>query len=197
MSEEPEGREELEGPEGREEPEGPEGREEPEGPEGPEGREEVTERAAVARDEGCDGGEDGDREGAGGEPGVSVRRATEADLVAAARILDGALLDVPYDRLREAVGAGDALVAARDGSLVGVLLLGASAEGARRVAAVAVRRPDRRAGVGRALVEAAARRAGALAADCRPEVAGFYRALGFAVEERDGRAWGEYRPDEA
>jgi ribosomal protein S18 acetylase RimI-like enzyme len=126
---------------------------------------------------------------------VRVRPATEADLLAAARLLDAALLDVPYDRLAAAVEADEALVAARDESVVGVLLLDApEAQASRHVEAVAVRRADRRAGVGRALVEAAARRAGALTADCRPDVAGFYRALGFAVEERDGRAWGEYHP---
>jgi GNAT superfamily N-acetyltransferase len=133
----------------------------------------------------------------GGGPDVAVRRATTEDLVAAARIVDAALLDVPYDRLRAAVAGGDALVAAREGSVVGVLLLGPSAApGARHVEAVAVRRPDRRAGVGRALVAAAVECAGALTADCRPAVADFYRALGFGVEERDGRAWGEYRPGE-
>ena len=132
----------------------------------------------------------------GDASGARVRRATDADLLAAARVLDAALLEVPYDRLRAAVAAGDALVAARDGSVVGVLVLGPSeAPGARHVEAVAVRRPDRRAGVGRALVEAAVERAGALTADCRPAVAGFYRALGFAVAERDGRAWAEYPPE--
>jgi len=108
---------------------------------------------------------------------ASVRPATEGDAVAVARVVDGALLSLPFERLRAAIDRGDALVAERDGRVVGAVVLDGD-----HVEAVAVARRRRRSGIGTALIEAAAERAGALTATCRGEVVGFYERLGFAAE---------------
>lgn len=131
-----------------------------------------------------------------------IRAGDPGDFVAAMRVLEGALLDVDADavrrRLREGGRPADAvLVAELDGRVVGALVLADGSNGAEgaseaaHVEAVAVSRPRRGSGVGRALVEAARERAGRLTADFDSRVRGFYESLGFEIEERDGRLRGE------
>jgi GNAT superfamily N-acetyltransferase len=118
--------------------------------------------------------------------GPNVRPATEAEFVAVMGLLEGALLEVEPGTVREAIGAGDALVAVEGGRPpAGALVLDGE-----RIAAVAVRPARRREGVGSALVAAAADRRDRLLAEFRPELAPFYRALGFVVERRGDRCRG-------
>lgn len=116
---------------------------------------------------------------------VAVSRADPADLVALMRVLDGALVDVDAETVEGRAAAGEVLRADDDGLTVGVLVRDGTL-----VRALAVRRARRGRGVGRVLVERAARETERLVADCRPEVAGFYEACGFRVVEREGRAYG-------
>lgn len=130
----------------------------------------------------------GGRPGSDGPPDVVVRRATPDDRVAVLRVVEGALLDVDADRVREGIAAGEVLVAvAGTGTVVGALVR----DGAHLVA-VAVRRGRRRRGIGRALVERALGTTGRLTAAFEPRVRGFYEALGFEVGARpaDGPAGG-------
>jgi GNAT superfamily N-acetyltransferase len=116
---------------------------------------------------------------------VTVRRAAPDDLVALARVLDGALLDLDAATVRARAAAGEVVRADHDGRAVGVLV-----RDGRLVLGVAVRRDRRGEGVGRALLDRAAAATERLVADCRPGVAGFYEACGFRVVEREGRAYG-------
>ena len=116
---------------------------------------------------------------------ATIRPGTPDDLIEVMRILDGALLDADAKGVRARLDAGEALVAAVDGRVVGVLVLDGT-----HVEAVAVRRSRRRHGIGRALVRAARERVGGLTADFDPRVRGFYESLGFEIEERGGRLWG-------
>lgn len=118
---------------------------------------------------------------------MSVRTAETDEALAVLRVLEGALLDVDPDRVRDAVAAGHVLVAGDDrvrGALV-------AAPGRRtEIVAVAVRRAHRRQGLGTELVKAAAARWGPLVADCRPELRAFYEECEFSVVERAGRLYG-------
>lgn len=128
---------------------------------------------------------------------MTVRPADCDDLPAVATVLDAAMLST--GDLRERVVAGDVLVAACDGPVVGALVLRppeAAPAWARdrdadaHVDAVAVRRRRRGQGVGTALVEAAATR-GRLTAAFDPGVQPFYEALGFTIwGGSDGRLRG-------
>lgn len=122
---------------------------------------------------------------------MTVRTGTADDLLAVMRVLDGAMLDVDADDVRERLrerSATNAVLVAVDDAVVGALVL---EDG--HVDAVAVRRSARGDGVGSALVEAAAARVdGALTADFDPRVRSFYEAVGFEIETRDGRLWGAY-----
>jgi GNAT superfamily N-acetyltransferase len=134
--------------------------------------------------------------GVGADP--SVRHGREGDLLAALRVLEGAMLEVGATQIRRRTESGEVLVAEIDGRVVGALVRDGD-----HVEAIAVH-PDRRdSGVGRALIEAALAETGRLTADFRDEVRPFYESLGFAIEDADGeesehggRLWGEcVRPD--
>jgi GNAT superfamily N-acetyltransferase len=125
---------------------------------------------------------------------MEVRPADPGDLPAVATVLDAAMLAT--DGLGERLDAGDVLVAAEEGRVLGALVVEPPATApawARgqgtdaHVAAVAVRRRRRGQGLGSALVRAAADRGrltAAFDADLRP----FYEALGFGtVGREDGR----------
>jgi len=150
--------------------------------------------------------------GGGATPtGVSVRRGDPAELVAVVRVLEGALLDVDVDSVREALAAGRVYVAvdgpasaAGDGSAAGdssgtARIVGALYHEGGHVEAVAVPRHRRGEGIGRALVEAAGADVAAagdpLTADFGADVRGFYEALGFEIESGDGRLHGAWTPD--
>lgn len=122
---------------------------------------------------------------------ISIREADEDDVVPALRVVEGALLDVEADRVRERAAAGELLVADRDGSVVGAIVLDSGTDerpDAAHVLAVAVTRQRRSGGIGTTLVEAAADRHDRLTADFRPEVKGFWEALRFEIRagESDG-----------
>lgn len=122
----------------------------------------------------------GGRRDADGPADVVVRRATPDDRVAVLRVVEGALLDVDADRVREGIAAGEVLVAvAGTGTVVGALV-----RDGEHLLAVAVRRRRRRRGIGRALVERALGTTGRLTAAFGPRVRGFYEALGFEVGPR-------------
>jgi GNAT superfamily N-acetyltransferase len=126
-----------------------------------------------------------DTDEAGGTD-VTVRRGREGDLLAVLRVLEGAMLEVGSNQIRERTDAGEVLVAVVDGRVVGALVRDGD-----HVEAVAVH-PDRRdAGIGRALVEGALAETGRLTAEFRAEVRPFYEKLGFEIETRDGRLRGE------
>jgi GNAT superfamily N-acetyltransferase len=119
--------------------------------------------------------------------GVEIRDGDADDLLDVMRVIDGSLLDIDADEVRERLDEGDVLVAETSAvRVVGALVLRGS-----HVAAVAVARTRRGRGIGSALIEAAARRNPRLTADFDPGVRPFYESLGFDVEERDGRLWGE------
>jgi GNAT superfamily N-acetyltransferase len=152
-------------------------------------------------------------DGGGADDGTLTVRAAGPDaFLDVMRVLEGALVDVAPGTVRDALAAGEVCVAEREGTVVGaVVLVDPPAEAplpddaapaadrtpatdardlGRHVAALAVRRRDRRRGIGHRLLVAAAEGRERLSADCRPEVAGFYEAAGFEVTRRDGRAWG-------
>ncbi|WP_380679139.1 GNAT family N-acetyltransferase [Salinigranum sp. GCM10025319] len=129
-----------------------------------------------------------DTDGTDGAAGsdVTVRRGREGDLLAVLRVLEGAMLTVGANQIRERTDAGEVLVAVIDGRVAGALVRDGD-----HVEAVAVH-PDRRgAGVGRELVERALAETGHLTAEFREEVRPFYEKLGFEIETRDGRLRGE------
>lgn len=142
----------------------------------------------TAADPGSAGGDDRDDgsstapDGEGGSAlpdGVAVRRAAADDLAAVLRVVEGALLAVDADRVRERIAAGEVLVAATGaGTVVGALV-----RDGERVLAVAVARRRRGRGIGRALVARALGATGRLTAAFDPRVRGFYEALGFSVRE--------------
>ncbi|WP_254536377.1 GNAT family N-acetyltransferase [Halomarina litorea] len=138
---------------------------------------------------------------------VRVRTATPDDFVPVMRVLDGSLLDVEATTVEERIDRGAVLVAVADGDtagrVVGTLVLDTlephpaaprpeeQAPETRHVEAVAVHRRHRSAGVGTALVEAAAERCDYLTAEFREEVGPFYESLGFDVERgNSGRCHG-------
>jgi GNAT superfamily N-acetyltransferase len=128
--------------------------------------------------------ERGERAHDGGSP--TIRHGTERDLLAVLRVLEGAMLDVGANQIRQRTESDEVLVAERDGRVVGALVRDGD-----HVEAIAVH-PDRRGtGVGRTLIEAALDETGRLTAAFREEVRPFYESLGFDVEERDERLWGE------
>lgn len=107
---------------------------------------------------------------------MEVRPADPEDLPVVRGICNAAMLSLEERALRR----GETLVAVDDGRIVGALVL----DGAE-IHAVAVRPGRRDAGVGTALVEAAAARRDRLTAGFDPDVRPFYETLGFDVT-RDG-----------
>lgn len=126
--------------------------------------------------------------------GIAVRVADEDDRVDVARIVDGALLALDDDERAAALVRGDVLVAV-DGDGDDERVLGTIVLDDGHVEALAVRRRDRREGIGSALLEAAVAREGRLTADFPPELRSFYEALGFEVTDREGRPFGVWEPD--
>jgi sulfur carrier protein ThiS/ribosomal protein S18 acetylase RimI-like enzyme len=143
--------------------------------------------------------------GAVDERAIRVRAADAADRLDVMRILDGAMLAVDADTVRERIDDGAVLVATvgehetpgasrtrDDGGAVGAPV-GALVRDGDRVTAVATRRRHRDRGVGSALIAAALETRGRLVATFDPDVRPFYESLGFdieAVEEGDGRLRG-------
>lgn len=129
---------------------------------------------------------------------MRVRTARPAELVPVMRVLDGSLLAIDAATVEERIDAGAVLVATVDredaGRVVGALVLDTpephptaprpeeQAPETRHVEAVAVHRRHRSAGVGTALVEAAAERCDYLTAEFREAVGPFYESLDFDVE---------------
>ena len=149
---------------------------------------------------------------------MPVRRARADEFVDVMGVLEGAL-DVDAATVRERLAAEDVLVAERDGRIAGALVLtdaprdgdrktdGTAADAAdsatdaggcdgdaAHVAAVAVRPHRRGAGLGAALVSAAAAGSDELTADFDARVRPFYDSLGFECREHDGRIRGRLRP---
>lgn len=116
-----------------------------------------------------------------GDDRVEVRTADPGDHLDVMRIVDGAVLAADATAIRERIDAGDALVAAVDGLIVGALVRDGD-----RVVAVATRRRWRGRGVGAALVSAAAAERARLVAEFDPRVRPFYASLGFEIEPVDG-----------
>lgn len=122
---------------------------------------------------------------------VDLRRGDNDDVVAAMRVLQGALLDIDGSTVRDAAPDGEVLLAEEGDWLVAALVM---REG--HVEGVAVRRERRGQGIGTALVEAAvADEGGTVTADFRAGVRGFWKDLGFEVEQEGGRFWGRRTVD--
>jgi len=117
----------------------------------------------------------------------AVRSAVPADRLAVLRLIEGALLDVDPAAVRAAIADDRVLVA--DDPIAGALVVDPAAAGAH-IPALAVRPARRRAGVGTALVAAAADRWGRLTATFDERAYPFYDAVGFTIEPRDGRWYG-------
>jgi GNAT superfamily N-acetyltransferase len=92
-------------------------------------------------------------------------------------VLDGALLELDVDVLRDAIDRGDALVAVEGERVLGALVLVES-----EIEAVAVRRNRRDQGIGTALVATAADDRDRLVAEFDPRVRPFWASLGFEIE---------------
>lgn len=111
-------------------------------------------------------------------------------------VLDAGLLETDPARVRDAISAGDVLVAVEGERVLGVLLLDPPSgvppsRGPARgdwavVEAVAVRRRRRGQGLGSALVEAAADRHRRLVAGFDGRTRSFWEGLGFEVRPVDG-----------
>jgi sulfur carrier protein ThiS len=129
--------------------------------------------------------------GAADERAVRVRVADAADLLDVMRTLDGAMLAVDADAVRDRIDSGAVLVATMDDRPVGALVRDGD-----RVTAVATRRRHRDRGVGSALIAAALETRGRLVAAFDPDVRPFYASLGFDIEAvagEDGRLRGTLR----
>jgi GNAT superfamily N-acetyltransferase len=107
-------------------------------------------------------------------------------------VLDGAMLDTDEAAVEERVDRGDVLVAVDDGRILGAGVL--EPDGGAHVRAIAVRPRRRGQGIGRAMLEAAAKRHGRLTADFGERVAGFYESLGFEIEPDGERYVGSWEP---
>ncbi|MDR9382242.1 MAG: GNAT family N-acetyltransferase [Natronomonas sp.] len=115
------------------------------------------------------------------ESSVTVRAATPDEYVPVRSILEAALLEVDHGLVRRSA----VLVAVADDRILGALALRGP-----EIEAVAVRPGRRGQGIGRRLVEAAARRRPHLVAGFDPAVRPFYTALGFEVRCSAGRCRG-------
>lgn len=111
-----------------------------------------------------------------------VRTATATDHAAVARVLEGALLEVPLD-LRAACADGRVLVTG-DPPVGALVVSPPTPAGGARLVAVAVTPARRGGGLGRRLVAAALERPAwcPLSATADERVHGFYAALGFACQ---------------
>jgi len=117
---------------------------------------------------------------------IELRRGSNDDVVAAMRVLQGALLDIDGSTVRDAAPDGEVLLAEEGDWVVGALVM---RDG--HIEGVAVRRERRGHGIGSALVEAAVRdEDGTVTADFRAGVRGFWKDLRFDVEQEGGRFWG-------
>lgn len=114
-------------------------------------------------------------------PDSTVRSAHEYEAEAVIGILDAALLEVDRESIRRRAGSPSILVAVGGGSLSGAIVL----EGAH-VEAIAVRRRERRRGIGTALIHAATAHRGQLTATCDERLRPFYASLGFALSSHPG-----------
>jgi len=114
---------------------------------------------------------------AGVDDRIRVRLADADDYLDVMRVLDGAMLSVDAETIRERIDAGTVRVATVERRVVGALVRDGD-----RVTAVATRRRWRGRGVGTALVSAAAAEQGCLVAAFDPEVRPFYESLGFEIE---------------
>jgi sulfur carrier protein ThiS len=119
--------------------------------------------------------------GGAAERAIRVGHAAPDDHLDVMRVLDGAMLAVGAETVRERIASGAVLVATIDGRTVGALVRDGD-----RVTAVATRRRWRDRGVGTALVSAAADRRERLVAEFDPDVRPFYESLGFEVVETEG-----------
>ncbi|WP_136687364.1 GNAT family N-acetyltransferase [Halorhabdus amylolytica] len=119
--------------------------------------------------------------------GVTVRTATVAELSAVMNVLDGAVLETDYERVRDLATAGDVFVAvpADDPERV----LGACVLDGDEIVAIAVRRRRRDRGIGSALVANAARDRERLVAEFDRDVAPFYASLGFDIRRINDRRY--------
>jgi GNAT superfamily N-acetyltransferase len=137
-------------------------------------------------DHGANDTEDIDDTDEAGGTDITVRHGREGDLLAVLRVLEGAMLDVGANQIRERTDVGEVLVAVVDGRVVGALVRDGD-----HVEAIAVH-PDRRdAGVGGALIERALAETSHLTAEFRDEVRPFYEKLGFEIEDDDGGGGGD------
>ncbi|SEK93717.1 GNAT family N-acetyltransferase [Haloferax larsenii] len=116
---------------------------------------------------------------------IVVREGTPDELVAVMRILDAGLLEATAEQIREALTAGDCLVADDSGRVVGALVLDGD-----YVDSVAVSPSRRGRGIGTTLVRDALARRGRLVADFDEGVRPFYESLGFDIDEGDDQLRG-------
>lgn len=105
-------------------------------------------------------------------PGVQIRPATPAEHADVLGVIQGNLLAVTPEQVR----AGEPLVAVAESRVLGVLVLAGE-----RIVAVAVRPGRRNAGIGSALVSAAATRRDRLVAEFHVDLRPFYSSLGFSI----------------
>lgn len=127
---------------------------------------------------------------------METRQARPGEWPEVMAVLDAGLLETDPARVRDAISAGDVLVAVEGERVLGVLLLDPSsgdppsrgpARGDRAVVeAVAVRRRRRGQGLGSALVEAAVDRHRRLVAGFDGRTRSFWEGLGFEVRPAVG-----------
>lgn len=117
-------------------------------------------------------------------PDLTVREARVEEAGQVTAVLDAAMLAVDHDAVTERARAGEAFVAIRERD--SETILGAVVLDSAEITAIAVRPRRRGQGIGRALVDHAARRTDDLSAGFDPRVREFWASLGFEVETREG-----------
>jgi len=113
-------------------------------------------------------------------PEVTVREAKVEEAGQITAVLDAAMLEVNHDAVAERARAGEVFVALRAHD--SETILGAVVLDGAEITAIAVRPRRRGQGIGRALVDRAARRTDHLTAGFDQGVRGFWASLGFEVE---------------
>lgn len=118
---------------------------------------------------------------------TQTRAATQEDVVAVLRLIEGALLEITPKAVREAIESETDVVcvALRNDRIIGTAVFRDTPAGGH-VVAIAVHPQRRGNGVGRSLIGYGADRFETLSAEFAEKVTPFYERLGFTIEPIEG-----------